>query len=586
MTGQQVMRARVAVVGHVEWIDFAVVPRLPVPGEILHVPDFWGEAAGGGAVAAVQMAKLAGSALFLTALAEDDHGARTRTQLVQQGVTVHAGVRDGEQRRGFTYLTDDGERTITVLGERPVPHGDDPLPWEELDAIDGVYVTGADAGALQAARRARTVVATPRTGPALLESGIRLDVLVRSGSDAGEDLDPAAIDPPPRTVVTTLGGKGGRWDGEAGIRHLGAAAPARAARRRLWRGRLVRRRAHHRARRGARHGRRGPARRALRSGEHDRPRPLRRPARPASVTPLQLGAEEVARLLEPAALLDALADAFAAAARGEVVAPPRSALELDARRGLLVMPGRRAGGPVIVKHVGLYADNPARGLPAHPATICAFDADTGALLAVLDATRLTATRTAGAAALSIRLAARPGSRVAAVIGAGPVAEAHLELLPAVLPGAELRVTARDPGRAAALAATHDAVAMTAEAAVRGADVICLCTSAARPVLARDAVAPGTHVTSVGFNPPGGELDPELARTARLLVETRDAFAPPPAGCAELVGLDPAAAAELGEVLLGTRTAREHDDEITVFKSMGTVIEDLAAAEVVLRAATS
>ena len=216
MTGQQVMRARVAVVGHVEWIDFAVVPRLPVPGEILHVPDFWGEAAGGGAVAAVQMAKLAGSALVLTALAEDDHGARTRTQLVQQGVTVHAGVRDGEQRRGFTYLTDDGERTITVLGERPVPHGDDPLPWEELDAIDGVYVTGADAGALQAARRARTVVATPRTGPALLESGIRLDVLVRSGSDAGEDLDPAAIDPPPRTVVTTLGGKGGRWDGEAG----------------------------------------------------------------------------------------------------------------------------------------------------------------------------------------------------------------------------------------------------------------------------------------------------------------------------------------------------------------------------------
>ncbi len=126
------------------------------------------------------------------------------------------------------------------------------------------------------------------------------------------------------------------------------------------------------------------------------------------MTPLQLGAEEVARLLEPAALLDALADAFVAAARGEVVAPPRSALELDARRGLLVMPGRRAGGPVIVKHVGLYADNPARGLPAHPATICAFDADTGALLAVLDATRLTATRTAGAAALSIRLAARPG----------------------------------------------------------------------------------------------------------------------------------------------------------------------------------
>ena len=216
MAGDHVMRARVAVVGHVEWIDFAVVPRLPRPGEILHVPEFWGEAAGGGAVAAVQMAKLAGGALFVTALADDDHGQRTRAQLVRQGVTVHAGVRDGEQRRGFTYLTDDGERTITVLGERPVPHGDDPLPWEELDDVDGVYVTGGDAGALRAARRAKVVVATPRTGDALFGSGVQLDVLVRSGSDAGEDVDPATMDPPPRIVVTTLGGDGGRWDGEAG----------------------------------------------------------------------------------------------------------------------------------------------------------------------------------------------------------------------------------------------------------------------------------------------------------------------------------------------------------------------------------
>jgi len=302
------------------------------------------------------------------------------------------------------------------------------------------------------------------------------------------------------------------------------------------------------------------------------------------VTPLLLGAEDVARLLDPAALLDALADAFAAAARGEVLAPPRSALELDAERGLLVMPGHRAGGPVIVKHVGLYDANPARGLPHHPATICAFDAATGALLAVLDATELTATRTAGAAALSIRLAARTGARVVAVIGAGPVAAAHLRVLPAVLPGAELRVAARDPARAAALAAEHGAVAAGVGEAVRGADVVCLCTSATEPVVAPDALAPGTHVSSVGFAPPGGELHPELARSGRLLVETRDAFAPPPAGCAELAGLDPEAAAELGEVLLGARTARASDDELTVFKSMGTVIEDLAAAEVVLRAA--
>ncbi|MEZ0294713.1 MAG: ornithine cyclodeaminase family protein, partial [Solirubrobacteraceae bacterium] len=162
--------------------------------------------------------------------------------------------------------------------------------------------------------------------------------------------------------------------------------------------------------------------------------------------------------------------------------------------------------------------------------------------------------------------------------------AHLRVLPAVLPGAELRVAARDPARAAALAAEHGAVAAGVEEAVEGADVVCLCTSATEPVLGPDALAPGTHVSSVGFAPPGGELHPELARSARLLVETRDAFAPPPAGCAELAGLDPGAAAELGEVLLGTRTARASADELTVFKSMGTVIEDLAAAEVVLRAA--
>ena len=233
------------------------------------------------------------------------------------------------------------------------------------------------------------------------------------------------------------------------------------------------------------------------------------------MTPLLLGAEDVARLLDPAALLDALADAFAAAARGEVLAPPRSALELDAERGLLVMPGHRAGGPVIVKHVGLYDANPARGLPHHPATICAFDDATGALLAVLDATELTATRTAGAAALSIRLAARPDARVAAVIGAGPVAAAHLRVLPAVRPSpscASRRATRR---RAAALAAEHGAVAADGRGGgARRRRRLPLHERHRAGRRARTWLAPGTHVTSVGFAPPGGELDPELARSRR------------------------------------------------------------------------
>ena len=108
------------------------------------------------------MAKLTGAAAFFTALARDDLGRETADQLAGLGVTVHAAPRDGRQRRGFVYLTDDGERTITVLGNRLVPHGDDDLPWDRFGELDGVYVTGGDPAALRAARRAGVIVATPR----------------------------------------------------------------------------------------------------------------------------------------------------------------------------------------------------------------------------------------------------------------------------------------------------------------------------------------------------------------------------------------------------------------------------------------
>jgi alanine dehydrogenase len=297
---------------------------------------------------------------------------------------------------------------------------------------------------------------------------------------------------------------------------------------------------------------------------------------------LLLGDAEVTAALKPAALLDALAAGFRALARAEVDAPARSAVRAEGQGSLLTMPGHRAGGALAVKHVGLFPGNPSRGLPAHPAVICVFAADTGALQAVLAATALTALRTAGAAALAVRLAARPDARVAAVIGAGPVARAHLDLLPAAGAFTEIRVAARTPAAARALADAHEAPAVVAapsiEAAVRGADVVCLCTSATEPVVDPAWLAAGAHVSSVGFAPPGGELDPALARAGRLLVESRDAFAPPPAGCAELAGLDPAAAAELGEALLGHRAARVGEAEVTVYKSMGHIVEDLAAAE--------
>lgn len=207
---------RVAVVGHVEWADFAVVERLPHPGEIIRASHRWSEAAGGGAVAAVQMMKLAGAATFFTALSGDELGRAAAAQLGEVGVTLHAAARPEPQRRAFVHLDAAGERTITVLGPRMVANGSESLPWADLAEFDAVYFTGGDAAALRAARAARVLVATPRAAETLMSAGVELDVLVNSGKDADEALDPSSIDPPPRHVVSTLGAQGGRWLGGEG----------------------------------------------------------------------------------------------------------------------------------------------------------------------------------------------------------------------------------------------------------------------------------------------------------------------------------------------------------------------------------
>jgi len=216
---------RVAVVGHVEWMEFARVPALPAPGDIVHASEAWEDAGGGGAVAAVQLAKLGGGADFFTALGNDERARLSAERLALYGVRVLAAPREVPQRRGFTHIDGDGERTITVIGERIVPHGDDPLPWELLDETDGVYFTGGDPAALRHARRARALVATPRADATLLAAGVELDALVRSGRDSGERLDPARLDPPPRYVVTTDGGRGGRWEAADGTTGTWEAAP-------------------------------------------------------------------------------------------------------------------------------------------------------------------------------------------------------------------------------------------------------------------------------------------------------------------------------------------------------------------------
>jgi ribokinase len=206
--------ARFAVVGHVEWVDFLTVPHVPLAGEIVHAGKWWSEAAGGGAVAAVQLAKLAGSATFFTALGNDDHARRAAGELHDHGVKVEAAVRDRPQRRAVALLDARGERTIAVQGERLVPHGEDDLPWDRLAEMDGVYFTGGDTGALRAARTARTLIATPRAHQAFAGSDVTLDALVRSASDAGEQDGWSA-----QVTVATRGPDGGTYttaDGRTG----------------------------------------------------------------------------------------------------------------------------------------------------------------------------------------------------------------------------------------------------------------------------------------------------------------------------------------------------------------------------------
>jgi ribokinase len=199
----------VAVVGHVEWVEFLRVPHVPAAGDIVHASEVFEQAAGGGAVAAVQLRKLAGSCVFYTALGDDSVGRRAADDLRSRGVELRVAWREDSQRRAFTFVDDAGERTITVLGERIVPTSADPLPWDELASFDAVFLTGGDRDAIRAARTAKALVATSRILPLLAEARIELDALAGSGGDPSERYRPGDLDPAPRYAVMTAGARGG-----------------------------------------------------------------------------------------------------------------------------------------------------------------------------------------------------------------------------------------------------------------------------------------------------------------------------------------------------------------------------------------
>jgi len=282
---------------------------------------------------------------------------------------------------------------------------------------------------------------------------------------------------------------------------------------------------------------------------------------------LVLTRADVEELLDLDQLIPALAQAHAELSQGKASIPARIAAFAPA--GLLgAMPAYLPSAGLGCKLVSLFPEN--RDRETHQAAIMLFDPDYGSPVALLDGTYITAMRTAGAAALAAQLLARDDAQVLAILGTGVQSRAAVEMFTRARDFREVRVAGRGEF----------------EEAVRGADVVAATTAAEEPVVRADWLGEGVHVSSVGYHPPGSELDPAIVERAGVIcVELRDSsFAAPPAGAVELAGVDPKRTVELGELVAGSRPGRGFPSEITLYKSVGVAVQDLAAAALVLRAA--
>jgi len=312
---------------------------------------------------------------------------------------------------------------------------------------------------------------------------------------------------------------------------------------------------------------------------------------------LVLSGRDVEQLLDTRSLIDALAAVMADLSAGRAAAPNRVAATVPEHGGLLAaMPGYvPSAGALAAKLVTLFPRNAGGPLPTHQALLGAFDPATGEPVAVMDATAITERRTAAGSALSVRLLARPDARVLAIVGTGVQARAHAVAVTLVREIGEVRIAGRSAARADALASRLRAqglaarAARSAEEAVRGADVVCATTHALEPVIRREWLDAGAHVTSVGYNPDGRELDDATVADALVVVESRaTALAPAPAGSNDLtqpirdgvIGADHVHA-EIGELVAGTRPGRTSPEQITLYKSVGVAVQDAAAAALVL-----
>ncbi|MGI8711649.1 MAG: ornithine cyclodeaminase family protein [Solirubrobacteraceae bacterium] len=339
---------------------------------------------------------------------------------------------------------------------------------------------------------------------------------------------------------------------------------------------------------------------------------------------LILSYQDVRAALAPGDCADAMAEVLAARARGEAYMPLRSVMMAPGAPGAMgLMPayrasrgehtdGGRAGafgepaagtdrewaapGAFALKAICLMPANPGRGLDTHQGIVTLFDGETGVPTAILNASAVTEIRTAAVTAVATRLLARDDARVLAILGAGVQARAHLEALAAVRAFEQVRVHAPTTGHAQALADTLPsggptlAVAVSARAAIEGADVVVTATSSRTPVLECDWLAAGAHVNAVGASTPmARELDVATVAAGGLFCDSRESLRNE-AGEYRLaieegaIDAETHVRGELGEVLAGLRPGRRDALELTVFRSLGIAVEDLAAAEIAVAAA--
>jgi ornithine cyclodeaminase len=308
---------------------------------------------------------------------------------------------------------------------------------------------------------------------------------------------------------------------------------------------------------------------------------------------LILGHDEIVRALPAGECADAMAEVLAAHARGESFFPLRPVVVPPDADGFIgLMPGWRASGddrPAAfgLKAICLIPTNPARGLDAHQGTVTLFDGHTGVPTAILDASAITEIRTAAVTAVATRTLAREDARVLAILGAGVQGRAHLEALGEVRAWTKIRIYAPTTEHAQALTARDEraSVAPSAQEAVRDADVVVVATSSREPVISRGWLAEGAHINAVGASSPAArELDTATVAASALFCDSRESVLGEAgefrlAISEGLIAGEEHIRAELGEVLSGTAPGRTAADELTLFRSLGVAIEDIAAAQV-------